>query len=382
MAMRHVQFATSLMEMPCINGAFAAPSCRMKDIEAPRHIQQEGMVRVAPLLPAFAVFERLNVSADRVLESCEIPASLFSHPENPIAFSDGCRFLQTCAATADCEHFGLLMAEDISAATLGVAGELMQNHADLGSALCSLIRNLHLHDQGAVPFLNVDNGYAHLGYMINDYHACGTTTVLDLSMGIALKLVRGLCGNQWHPAETRISRRPPADEKPYADLFESPVRFNTPFSALVFKESELRRRILRADRTAARKSQVQDQIRIAEQLASAIPFPAQIRRLLRPLLAMRRNTVADAADLMDIHRRTLNRRLRESGLTFRALMDQASYDHARSLLAETDIPLAQIATALGYADASTFNRRFRQWSETTPGQWRAEHRVNWPASTL
>lgn len=36
-------------------------------IEELRHIRQEAMVRVAPLLPAFAVLDQLNISADRVL---------------------------------------------------------------------------------------------------------------------------------------------------------------------------------------------------------------------------------------------------------------------------------------------------------------------------
>jgi hypothetical protein len=70
--------------------------------------------------------------------------------------------------------------------------------------------------------------------------------------------------------------------------------------------------------------------------------------------------------------RTLNRRLAACGTTFQTLVEEARFGLARQLLEDTDLPLAQIAATLGYADASAFSRAFRRWSGTAPSRWRAK----------
>jgi DNA topoisomerase-3 len=45
---------------------------------------------------------------------------------------------------------------------------------------------------------------------------------------------------------------------------------------------------------------------------------------------------------------------------------------ARQLLEDTEVPLGQIAAALGYSEASAFTRAFRRWSGQTPTAWRTD----------
>jgi AraC-like DNA-binding protein len=80
------------------------------------------------------------------------------------------------------------------------------------------------------------------------------------------------------------------------------------------------------------------------------------------------------AEVFTVHRRTLNRRLRESGVTFRQVLDEVRRQRARQLLRDTDLPVLAIAGTLGYADAPAFTRAFRRWSGTTPTAWRAARR--------
>ena len=75
-----------------------------------------------------------------------------------------------------------------------------------------------------------------------------------------------------------------------------------------------------------------------------------------------------------IHERTLNRRLREAGTTFRREFEDIRYEIARQLLTDTDMPLSQIASSLNYADGTVFSRAFKRWSGETPKDWRRLHR--------
>ena len=73
-----------------------------------------------------------------------------------------------------------------------------------------------------------------------------------------------------------------------------------------------------------------------------------------------------------MHRRTLSRRLKGGGMGYRAIANEIRFEIARQLLEDTEVPLGQIAAALGYSEASAFTRAFRRWSGQTPTTWRGE----------
>lgn len=311
----------------------------------------------------------MGVDWGDVLDECGLHTDLFADPDNPIAFGDLCRFVRLGANASRCEHFGLLLAREAGIATLGAVGLAALRGTQVGSVLAAMIRNLHLHDQGAVPFLTVDGGKACLGYVVADYHPCGVSVVLDAAVGIIHRIVASLCGRNWRPLEVRFARCAPRDVAPYSEFFDVPMSFDAPYTGLVFRERDLHKRV-----QLARPAAVPADAAFAAAEQATVPFSILIRRLLQVLLVTQRCTVAEAADLLDMHRRTLNRRLAAMGVTFRDLADEAAFVRARQLLAETDMPLAKIANAMGYAEVSTFSRRFRHRSGIPPGQWRKQFR--------
>jgi AraC-like DNA-binding protein len=337
-----------------------------------KHSMNAGTIRVAPLMPSRSVLARFGVDVGDVLDECGLDEQLLADPDNAIDFGDVCHFAKACAMVCHCEHYGLLLAREANIATLGAIGVSALRKPQVGSVISSMLHNIHMHDQGATPFLTLEGGNACLGYVVADYHACGIAIVLDTAIGVIHQIVASLCGPNWRPLEVRFAHRQPADIAPYRDFFMSPLRFDAPYTALVFKERDLRKRV---HITQAASSPTNDAPAATSiPVVAAVPFPILIRRVVQMLLATQRCTVADAADLLDLHRRTLNRRLKAMGLTFRDLADEACYVHARQLLAETDIPLARVAKAMGYAELSTFTRRFGHWSGTSPGQWRKQFR--------
>jgi AraC-like DNA-binding protein len=102
-------------------------------------------------------------------------------------------------------------------------------------------------------------------------------------------------------------------------------------------------------------------------------FSEVLRRLLRTELLRGECSVGDLAEQCLIHRRTLSRRLRAEGTAFRRLSDEVRFEIACRLLSNRRMTFAQIATTLGYSEASAFTRAFRRWSGQTPTAWRAGH---------
>ena len=323
-------------------------------------VSEEGRLRADPLLPAFALLDNFGVTPESVLAACGLPTNALSDPETILDYAAACRFLQACAGLTACEHFGLLVGMQGRPETVGIAGHLSMAAGDLGSALGALVRYLHLHDQGAVPHITLERGVARLGYGISGFHPGGVAAAADTTLAIGLGILRALLGKAWCPKEVWLPRRPPADLQPWHELARAPVRLDAPFVAFLFDEADLRIRM--AGSTG--------QEPVAQPLPE-LPLPVVVRRLAIALLVTGRCSVGEAADQLDMHPRTLNRVLRASGRTFRALADDARFDFARQLLLDTDMPIARIASTLGYADTSTFTRRFVQRAGQPPAAWRA-----------
>ncbi|ERF80780.1 AraC family transcriptional regulator ligand-binding domain-containing protein [Bradyrhizobium viridifuturi] len=91
---------------------------------------------------------------------------------------------------------------------------------------------------------------------------------------------------------------------------------------------------------------------------------AALVRMVESLIAARlphRLAEEDAARLVGTSRRTLVRRLAEAGCAFRPLLDRVLRERARTMLAEGTQSRDEMATALGYTDATSFSRACRRW---------------------
>ena len=76
------------------------------------------------------------------------------------------------------------------------------------------------------------------------------------------------------------------------------------------------------------------------------------------------------AEKMDMSVRTLRRRLSSEGSSYRELLDEIRYGLAREYLAETLLPMEEIAELLGYTEPGNFSHAFRRWSGQPPRTWR------------
>jgi len=81
-------------------------------------------------------------------------------------------------------------------------------------------------------------------------------------------------------------------------------------------------------------------------------------------------TIDDTAHRLGIPVRTLQRRLKEDGLSYSTLVEQARHELACRLLDKPGAKAAAVAKALGYTDPSSFSRAFRRWTGMSPRVYR------------
>ncbi|WP_051362305.1 AraC family transcriptional regulator [Solimonas soli] len=80
--------------------------------------------------------------------------------------------------------------------------------------------------------------------------------------------------------------------------------------------------------------------------------------------------IAQMARRLDLHERTLQRRLREEGEAYAALQTRVRYRLALRDLDDPRLDLETISERLGFSDRRSFTRAFMRWAGVTPSQYR------------
>jgi AraC-like DNA-binding protein len=80
----------------------------------------------------------------------------------------------------------------------------------------------------------------------------------------------------------------------------------------------------------------------------------------------------DVARALCMSSRTLKRKLRQLGLNFRQLIDEARKNEVLRDVLNTAMTIDEIAERRGYSDAANLTRAFRRWTGESPSQYRAK----------
>lgn len=326
--------------------------------------------RVGPLVSLPAVLRSLGCDATPVLERAGFNLEQFADPDYRIPFIAGSKLLASCVSATGCDHLGLLLGERADPSHLGLAGFLLQSAPDVGAALRGLLDYLHLHDEGGDPTLVTSGETTFLGFAIHLSGVEARDQIYDLSVAMAYKIMRGLCGDGWAPREVLFMRRPPPDLARYKKFFQAPLRFDSDQSAVAFPTHWLGHPL------PSRDPLLHDHlVKEAEGLCSTRKedFAHELRRLLRQCLTSGQCSVPEIAKQLGMHERTFNRRLAAEGTSFRHELEQVRHTLADQLLSATNANMTEIAISLGYADASAFIHAYKRWSGFTPAQWRTNH---------
>jgi AraC-like DNA-binding protein len=172
-----------------------------------------------------------------------------------------------------------------------------------------------------------------------------------------------------HFVEVHCAYPDPQLRDRYHDVFRCPVRYGAPGSLLRFKRSTLDEPLPHAHGEAHRVCEAQ-----CEQLLAQLEGGGQTTAALQRLLLRRPRRLPDlvaAAAGLGMTERTLRRRLHGEGTSFSAQLSQARMLLARDYLRSTQIPVADIASLLGFADESSLSRAFGRRHGLTPRQYRA-----------
>lgn len=335
------------------------------------------VVRAGALQGYEALMRDLGRNPRPVLRRHAIGHAALADPEALIALDAVALLLEDSASVAGCPDFGLRLADRQDVGSLGPLAVVLQNAQTIEQGIADATRYLFVHSPGYEVVLDEQSplitGCASLRFGLRLDRSLPQRQLVDGCLGYTWQILRGVAGSRDSLRGVSLPHTPIASDDVYHRFFGAPVFYAQPYAAL-----HADRDMFRAELKAA--SPVLHQLAveyIAQRSPPRVPELAdRVRRALTATMGAGSGTKAEIAALLVLHPRTLQRRLAQEHTTFEAIRETVYQDATLRYLRETDIPLAQVAGALGYSEQSTLTRSCRRWFGATPSKIRERGTLN------
>ncbi len=311
---------------------------------------------------------RWGVDRPNLLRAAKIDETQLRDPDARIPLSAVVRLWQAAAQHVPDPAFGLRLGGDACAREFGLVGYTMALSATVGAALTRLTRYDRIVSESLV--VHLDTGAEGTWVRVDSEPALQAfRPAADARLAALLSVCREIAAAPIAPLTVHLPYRRPADVKEYEKFFRAPLEFGAPATALLLGQDDLARPVSSSDEVLAGYLD-----HLAQQILTSLGTEHTIRDHVRRLLW---SSLSDGVpDLDEVGRRlgmsarTLQRRLRDEGTTFAAVLSGIRQDMARPLLRDGRLAVSEVAYLLGYEDPSSFQRAFRRWSGRSPRAFR------------
>jgi AraC-like DNA-binding protein len=282
------------------------------------------------------------------------------------------RLLANLSVLSPAPGWHLSLAAHLSITSHGPVGVAAATAPNLGESLRVLLRYVELR----APFLWWSGQLRGDRYEIRIVEAedLGAERILliEIAMIAFQSIVVALTGRPMRGARLELAYPAPACRDALAAAFHGELHYDCGSHLLSLPSAWL-------DEPCALHDEVLHRTAVARcrQLMQQITGESDTEVLVRHALLAARGefpALAEIAAELNVSPRTLIRRLRVAGTSYRGILQDVQRTLAVDYLSHSELSVAEVGYRLGFADAANFNRAFRAWFGTAPGRFRRMRR--------
>ncbi len=330
----------------------------------------QDFARASALYGFDTLIAEYGLSHTELLRDAGLPENTLDNLQGLVSYRRFLELLKLSAARSGDPLFGLKLGLSQGVSIFGPILYLLNNARTVGEALTELKQYFHLHMGAAHVEVSAYGDQVQLAYRVLDPGQPGINQGAELALGVGRKLLQTLMGENWQPHPMLLEHARQAPLTAYQKLLGVSPQFNSDTTALLMKPAELDLPLRQADPSLHRL--IREHLDTLQNLTD-LELPGYVSNLLRDLLPQGRVTVDHIARCMAMSRRTLQRRLSDSGTSFQAVLDETRQKIALRYLRDSNLQVTQLSDLLGYADLSAFSRAFSRWFGIPPSQWEQQN---------
>ena len=315
------------------------------------------------------MIERKGGNAEAVFTSAAISLRDIGSPTNELNLYQYCNLFEQAAKQTGDDNFGLEFGAQFQPKELGLLGYVATSSPTLGAALRNVEAYFPAHQSQSIFSFIPESDIIWLSYQITDTRIEHRRQDAELSLGMFCNIFRTALGKNWAPLEVRFEHAKPEGRTDHSRYFDAPVQFGRRTNAFAFRRDVLATKMPEPDPYLFAI--------IKGLLCSRLDFsgdPEDLVTLLRDQIKMqlgeRTPRICDIAAILGMSSPTLQRKLKEAGITYNDLLRSAREELALHYMKSSDMPLTDVALCLGYSELSAFSRAFRSWTGMSPHRFR------------
>jgi AraC-like DNA-binding protein len=278
-------------------------------------------------------------------------------------------FWDAVVKTTGQSGLGLRLAEHVRPENYAVFGNLIAASATLGEAALRATRLIRLATSTVRLSFQHDGDRASL--MFESVHELMHREGIEFMVAAMGVISQRITGRALSPIEVHFTHPAPPDLTHHLRLFGDRIHFESSSNGIVFDGALLDLPVQSRDLT--RSAALQAQAEALMNGKTARGFKADVRAALALELRGGEPSAERVAAALSMHPKTLTRRLRTEGTTFRRLLDQVRLQLAERYLRQPGLSVEEVAYLLGYSEGSAFHRAFRRWTGRAPRSGSAEY---------
>ncbi|SDI81641.1 AraC-type DNA-binding protein [Pseudomonas delhiensis] len=332
-----------------------------------------GSISIAYVQGLVDHLERRGVAPQRLLAGARLDPAVLDQREARIAASVYVDLLELGLALSGDADLGLHLGEAVRPGHFGVLGYLLMSCATLGDALHRQARYAELVGSlGRVELADEPPRAGHEPLVRHRWEPLlprQQRQLAEETLACWLRFGHWISGRDQAPLEVRFRHPAPADTAEHRRIFRCPVLFGQADNALVFPRRLLALPLEQAD------SQIQRTLdayagRLLESIRRGDGVLERARQCLAERLPEQAVDLEALAGELALSPRTLQRRLRDSGLSFSRLVDETRQQLVLHHLRDPALELADVASLVGFSETGSLARAFRRWTGQSLGQYR------------
>jgi AraC-like DNA-binding protein len=327
--------------------------------------------------PANLIFTILHmmlaeVDTDELFAHAGIPMQRILDPEGSLTIAEVVRISQSAQVLTGDPALGLHLGQELGSEMLDVVGMMMSTAPDARAAVRAALQYSPLLTTLGHAELEEEGDEARIVlHLLPEVGPIGLYCCELVGASIwnsARRLVRG----EVTPRRLTFAYPAPAWQDEYRQVFgeETEIVFNAPRTTFVVDRRCLDLPMARHTPGLYQRLLEQAARRLASRPpAEAASTTAIAKRIIEDHLGERLLDLTVIAQHMGLSPRTLQRRLKDEGITFQALYDACRQQVAQDQL-QRDTDIETIAAMLGYSEPANFYRAFRAWTGVSPSEFR------------
>jgi len=278
------------------------------------------------------------------------------------------KLIENFARLTGLPNFGVMIGELSPFAELGAYGRYVTNAPTLEHAIRRARRALCFHETGSSLEIRKSGRETKLVYIPASLNTVGVRHQSEGVPCLLNALVKYYTGPAWSPDYIGLDFMRASRRRDLEDHFKTKVHLDTK-GVGVPVPNFLLPSVRPTSSPASNLMTIHDLQRL-----TGNPPPGDFAGIVRQVLEFRMrdgaSDIESVSEWLNLGPRTIQRRLKVEGWTFRELQQASLHDWANELLVETNATITEIAVALGYSSMQHFIRAYQNWAGVTPGQFR------------